>query len=141
MARDLKGTKFTPSAYMEPAPLIREIVAAHQRRQPELGIRLGIWLNPMQNLLKIWGQGVDLLEILESPGQESPEFMPQAVPANADNPPLRLIRTGLAALKAARASGHAFVVDLEAKLKVGSVEVVFPEEVGKSAFDAYSELL
>ena len=133
---------FTPSAYMEPIPLIREIVSAHQRRNPELGIVMGIWLNPISNLLQIWGQGVDLLEIAENlPADELSNFVARDLDAGADNPPLRMIRTTVAEINAGRENKHPFITELETNLKDGQAEVVFPELEDATGYEAYERLL
>ncbi len=142
MSDELEDNPFTPSAYMEPIPLIREIVSAHRRRNPDIGIVMGIWLNPIQNLLQIWGQGVDLLEIAETlPEDQLSNFVAKDMDAGPDNPPLRMIRTTVAEIKAGRANKHPFIAELEASLSGGHAEVVFPEYEEATAFEAYGKLL
>jgi hypothetical protein len=133
---------FRPSAFMDPSALLTASIERRAGENPAQKIKMGIWLNPNQNLLVMYQQGIDLVEIVEGlPDDEDQNFETVELERQGELPAVRLVRTTPAALKKARSEQNDFAVQLEENLESHAAQVVYPSAVEGSALDSYRKIV
>ena len=124
-----------------PKDIVREMIKTHQTNRPELGIAMGIWLNPTNDLKTFWQYPVRLLEItLHGFTDPDPDFHAYYFPSMRGWPAFQIILTTLGELNLATEINHPFVVGLESDLKTSGAIVLSPRNI-KNHYDAFVKLL
>lgn len=127
---------------MDPCALLTASIEKRSGENPGQEIKMGIWLNPNQNLLVMFQEGIDLIEIVDGLGDEEAQtFDAVQLESQGGLPPVRLVRTSPAALKKARTEENDFAIQLEQKLDSQVAQVVYPAMGEASALEAYRKIL
>jgi len=127
----------------EPLSIVRKIVKSHRENNPTADIRMALWLNPTEDLLRMWKDGIRLLEISGNlPIDREADFRPTYFSARLGTPPMELVLTSVGELNYCKEMRHPYVRSLERSLRACRTRVVFPTlKRDEDAFDAYDSLL